>query len=72
MLRGVKIGQFVTFQDKHQATRQGRVVGVETVGAGDRLGRSPGRWLLVKCSDEGYHLQVREDAAGGVLAGAAA
>lgn len=72
MPRRVEIGQFVTFRDKHQATREGRVVGAEMVGAGDRLGRSPGRWLLLKCADEGYHIQVREDAVGGILTGAAA
>lgn len=72
MSRRVQIGQFVTFQDKHQATREGRVVGVETVGTGDRLGRSPGRWLLMKCSDAGYCLQVKETDVGGILEAALA
>lgn len=61
------IGSRIAFQDRG-VTREGRVVAVEVVPRGDRLGRTPGRWLTVRIGDSLFEdVDIPEAAVGAVL-----
>lgn len=70
MTNAIEIGDTITFRDRG-ATRQGRVVGAETVSGRDYRGRRPGRWFVVRC-ELFEQLEVHADEIGAIVGVSAA
>lgn len=67
MQRVFNIGDTVAFRDRG-VSREGRVVAVEIVTAGDMNGRRPGRWFTVRIAGTLFEdTEVPESAVGSVL-----
>ncbi len=61
------IGDFVAFKDRG-VTREGRVVAIENVTAGDLRGRRPGRWFTIRIAGTLFEdAEVPESELGSIL-----